>query len=33
MVIVTSIATYTNQDGDLLVENEETLIYVGWWRR
>jgi acyl dehydratase len=28
MVIVTSLATYTNQDGDLLVENEETLIYV-----
>jgi len=28
MVIVTSVATYTNQDGDLLVENEETLIYV-----
>ena len=28
MVIVTSLATYSNQDGDLLVENEETLIYV-----
>ena len=28
MVIVTSLATYTNQGGDLLVENEETLIYV-----
>ncbi len=28
MVIVTSLATYTNQHGDLLVENEETLIYV-----
>jgi acyl dehydratase len=28
MVVVTSLATYTNQDGDLLVENEETLIYV-----
>jgi acyl dehydratase len=28
MVIVTSVATYTNQAGDLLVENEETLIYV-----
>ena len=25
---MTSIATYTNQLGDLLVENEETLIYV-----
>lgn len=28
MVVVTSLATYTNQGGDLLVENEETLIYV-----
>ncbi|MBD3926760.1 MaoC family dehydratase N-terminal domain-containing protein [Nocardioides cavernae] len=28
MVIVTSLATYTNQEGHLLVENEETLIYV-----
>jgi acyl dehydratase len=28
MVVVTSTATYTNQAGDLLVENEETLIYV-----
>lgn len=28
MVVVTSLATYTNQAGDLLVENEETLIYV-----
>ena len=28
MVVVTSLASYTNQDGDLLVENEETLIYV-----
>ena len=28
MVIVTSLATYTNGDGALLVENEETLIYV-----
>lgn len=28
MVILTSTATYTNDDGDLLVENEETLIYV-----
>lgn len=28
MVIVTSLATYTNQAGELLVENEETLIYV-----
>lgn len=28
MVVVTSRATYTNQAGDLLVENEETLIYV-----
>ena len=29
MLVVTSLATYTNQDGELLVENEETLIYVG----
>ncbi len=29
MVVVTSLATYTNQHGDLLVENEETLIYDG----
>jgi acyl dehydratase len=28
MVVVTSLATYTNADGALLVENEETLIYV-----
>ena len=28
MVVVTSTATYTNQHGDLLVENEETLIYI-----
>lgn len=28
MVVVTSTATYTNHLGDLLVENEETLIYV-----
>lgn len=28
MVVVTSLATYTNQHDALLVENEETLIYV-----
>lgn len=28
MVVVTSLATYTDQAGELLVENEETLIYV-----
>ena len=28
MVVVTSTATYRNQDGDLLTENEETLVYV-----
>ena len=28
MLVVTSRATYTNQDGDLLVENEETIILV-----
>ncbi|XVU30511.1 FAS1-like dehydratase domain-containing protein [Actinoplanes sp. CA-054009] len=28
MLIVTSIATYTNQDGRLLATNEEALIYV-----
>jgi hypothetical protein len=26
--VVTSTATYRNQDGDLLTENEETLVYV-----
>lgn len=28
MVVVTSTASYRNQDGDLLTENEETLVYV-----
>lgn len=28
MVVVTSLATYRAADGELLVENEETLIYV-----
>lgn len=28
MVVVTSTASYTAADGELLVENEETLIYV-----
>lgn len=28
MVVVTSLAIYTDQAGELLVENEETLIYV-----
>lgn len=27
MLIVTSVATYTNQDGDMLATNTETLIY------
>ena len=29
MLVVTSIARFSNQHGDLLVENEETLIYLG----
>jgi acyl dehydratase len=29
MLLLTSRAEYTNQDGDLLAVNEETLIYVG----
>lgn len=29
MLIVASTATYTNQDGELLAENEETIIFVG----
>lgn len=29
MLIVSSRATYTNQDGNLLAENEETIIFVG----
>lgn len=29
MLIVGSTATYTNQDGELLAENEETIIFVG----
>ncbi|MGH1564945.1 FAS1-like dehydratase domain-containing protein [Mumia sp. DW29H23] len=28
MLVVASTATYTNQDGDLLAENEETIIFV-----
>lgn len=28
MLVIESRATYTNQDGDLLTENEETIIYV-----
>lgn len=28
MVIVTSVATYTNQDGDPLADNTETIIFV-----
>jgi hypothetical protein len=28
MLVVGSRATYTNQDGDLLAENEETIIFV-----
>lgn len=28
MVVVTSAASYRNQSGDLLTENEETLVYV-----
>ncbi len=28
MLVVTSRATYTNQDGDLLATNEETIIYL-----
>ncbi len=28
MLVVTSTARFTNQDGDLLVENEETLIHL-----
>lgn len=28
MVVVTSTASYRNQEGDLLTENEETLVYV-----
>ena len=33
MLVVTSVATFTNQRGELLVENEETLIYLGRRRR
>ncbi|MFN2613996.1 MAG: MaoC family dehydratase N-terminal domain-containing protein [Actinomycetota bacterium] len=29
MLVVTAIATYTNQDGELLATNEETVIYQG----
>lgn len=29
MLVVGSTATYTNQDGDLLAENAETIIFVG----
>jgi hypothetical protein len=29
MLVVTSRATYTNQDGDLLASNDETVIHVG----
>lgn len=29
MLVVGSTATYTNQDGDLLAENDETIIFVG----
>jgi acyl dehydratase len=29
MLIVTSVGRFTNQRGELLVENEETLIYLG----
>ncbi len=28
MVVVRSTASYRNQHGDLLTENEETLVYV-----
>ncbi len=28
MLVIESVATYTNQDGDLLAENEETIIFV-----
>ncbi len=28
MLVVTSTASYRNQSGDLLTENEETLVYV-----
>ena len=28
MLVCTSRATYTNQDGDLLATNEETIIYL-----
>ncbi len=28
MLVVASSATYTNQDGDLLAENEETIIFI-----
>ena len=29
MLIIASTATYTNQDGELLAVNEETIIFVG----
>ena len=33
MLIIASTATYTNQDGEPLAENEETIIFVGLERK
>lgn len=32
MLVLTSTATYTNQHGDLLATNEETIIHVSLWK-